>query len=113
MIDQTDWKNAYYELNKKYIQSAAETKLFRKISDRSIEGVEKVALQYERLLDHSIRNSADVAAHKLKGKIDEKLLQDLLLEILECRPMKLDRSRAHESASSLKNDLLSKTQQVK
>lgn len=105
MSDNNEWKQAYFEMNKKYTQAVAQEKLFKAILVTSIERVLDVAKRYDALLGSTATGTSElIFKHLEKNCIGTpKQREDVKKLIAGSKPMavsssELERARGYQKA---------------
>lgn len=99
MTEQNDWKNAYTDMNRKYVQAVAQKKFFLQRLQDSGDKVVQVSQQYEQLLNKLLNDITDILNSEFGGN---DIFKKLVGDITDIWPAKVKREAAQKMAAEFK-----------
>lgn len=102
MSEPNDWKNAYMDMNRKYVQAVAQKKFFLQRLQDSADKVVQVSQQYEYLLNKTLDDVTNILNSEFGGN---DIFKKLVGEIADIWPAKVKRETAQKMAEDFKKSI--------
>lgn len=110
MSEQEDFKSAYRDLNRKYVQGVALQRHYRETAKRAIDGAMELASQYEKLITSFLLNVENVIRLE---PMDCGTTKKLLHNIHAVAPVRVNVESITRRAHQLKQSLTTELENVK